>query len=340
MVQRGLWYDGQVALERPVEVRQGPSGLTLVDESGAPHEVPLAELVRLTSSGQPRFGHRLIDGWRLVLATPLDPAIVARLPKRVGSLVPSGNRKAMALLAGLSAAATLFAGVVIFAPELIAGHLPMSWERNIGAAYDLPIEAASCRDPQAEAALQKIVDRLDPDARNDGFTIEMIDMGVANAAALPGGRMVVLNGLFEDVDDPDAVAGIVAHEIAHVRRRHVAAAIVRELGLGTVVTLFGGGAVASHAGGLLSLKFSRTAEAEADADAIAMLSKAGIDPRPTAAAFETFRRQEGDWPEWLGSHPASGGRAQHFKGAYAPDRAYRPVLDEAETKALISACAG
>ena len=150
--------------------------------------------------------------------------------------------------------------------------------------------------------------------------------------------MVVFNGLFDDIDNPDALAGIVAHEIAHVRRRHVAAAMVRDMGLGTVVTLLGGGAVASNASGLVSLKFTRGAEAEADDDAIAMLKRAGIDPRPTAKAFDDFRKQEGDWPEWLGSHPASKARGQRFATSYRPGSNYRPVLAAAQAKALMGAC--
>jgi predicted Zn-dependent protease len=98
------------------------------------------------------------------------------------------------------------------------------------------------------------------------------------------------------------------------------------------------GSIASNAGGLLSLKFSRGAEAEADADAVAMLSHAEIDPRPTAAAFDGFGKQEGDLPEWLGDHPSSKGRAIAFRHSYQPARAYRPTLSAAQTKALMSAC--
>lgn len=339
MEQRGLWYDGQVALERPVRVGQNPDHLILIDDGGNEHAVAKSDLVRLGSgSGRMRLGHQSSDGWRLTLEEPIDAAIAAGLPKRLGSVAPTGGRKKVALLSGLSVVATIFAGIVIFAPEALAKHMPLAWERKLGAAFDLPIEATRCSDPDAQASLIEIVDRLDPKARSDGFTIELIKLDEANAAALPGGRMVILSGLFEDIENPDALAGIVAHEIAHVRRRHVAAGMVRELGLGTVVTLLGGGAVASNAGGLLSMKFSRTAESEADSDAIAMLARAGIDPRPTAAAFDEFRKQEGDWPEWLGDHPASAGRAKLFAASYDARKDYQSVLDPIRAKRLIGAC--
>ena len=338
MEQRGLWYDGQVAIERPVRVRHDPRQLILVDEAGGEHRVAKSDLVRLGSGGgRVRLGHRSSEGWKLVLTEPVEPALLDGVPRRGASSV---GRNKIAALAVIAFFATAAVGTVIFAPEAVARHMPLPWERKLGAAFDLPIEATRCRDPAAQQSLNRMVDRLDPKARSDGFTIELIDFDEANAAALPGGRMVILDGLFDDIENPDAVAGIVAHEIAHVRRRHVAAAMVRELGLGTIITLMGGGAVASNAGGLLALKFSRTAESEADADAIAMLRRAGIDPRPTATAFEEFRKAEGEWPEWLGSHPASAGRADRFAASYATGRAYRPVLDAGEARALKSACGG
>lgn len=340
MEQRGLLFDGEVALERAVFVDLRPRALLIRDEkSGTMHEVAIGDLVRLDSTADRlKFGHRSIDGWRLILTQPIDPRILFELPQRPGSLAPAAGRMTIGVLVALSLAATLAFGLVIFAPNTVAQHLPMAWERRIGLAFDVPIEATRCDDKPAGQALEHIVDRLDPKARQDGFTIELVDLSQANAAALPGGRMIVLNGLFDEVDNPDAVAGIVAHEIAHVRRRHVAAAMIRELGMGTVVTLLGGGAIASNAGGLLSLTFTREAEAEADADAIAMLARAGIDPRPTAAAFESFRKQEGDWPEWLGDHPSNAGRAKRFATSFDAAATYRPALTEPQSKALFNAC--
>jgi len=340
MGQRGLWFDGQVALERPVTVGGGPRHLMITDGAGGTHEVATTDLVRIGGDeGQVRLGHRLIDGWRLILTAPFDPAVIDGLPKRRGRPMSSARKATMSSLIGLCAAATAAVGLVIFAPEAIARNMPMAWERKLGAAFDLPIDAARCDDPSAQAALQAIIDRLDPAARRDGFTIELLDLNEANAAALPGGRMIVFNGLFAEIDDADALAGIVAHEIAHVRRRHVAAGMVRQLGLGTVVTLLGGGAIAGNANQLVSLHFTRDAEAEADADAIAMLARAGISPRPTAEAFAHFAAGQGEWPEWLDSHPASRNRAARFAAAAKEGARYRPALDRVQSSALLGACA-
>ncbi len=339
MEQSGLWFDGQVALERTVAVRQSSSWLILIDEGGVEHPIESSELVRLAAPiGKVKLGHRHIDGWRLLITEPVDPALEAALPKHFGSLAPSVSRRTMGLLIGISTLASALAAIVIFSPQTVADHMPMHWERRLGAAYDVPIDAMRCNDSAADAALRAILDRLDPQAQSDGFVIELLDVSEANAAALPGGRIVLFNGLFADVENPDALAGIVAHEIAHVRRRHVAAGMIRELGLSTVITLLGGGALATNAGGLASLKFTRAAEAEADGDAIAMLQSANIDPRPTAAAFEKFQKRQGNWPEWLASHPSSKGRAQQFAAAFRLDGKYRPTLNDAQARALMTAC--
>ena len=55
-----------------------------------------------------------------------------------------------------------------------------------------------------------------------------------NAAALPGGYIVVFKPAITETD-PDALAGVLAHEIAHVRRRHVTEALIRELGIGALI---------------------------------------------------------------------------------------------------------
>lgn len=342
MGQRGLWFDGRVALERPVEVIPNPPGVVLVDDSGEEHPVDAAQLVRLDSAvGRARFGHRSLEGWRLLLDEPVDPAIGALLPRRRGSLGRGMSPRTMAVLVSATAAVSALAALVIFAPQQLASRMPMSWERKLGAAYDLPIAAARCENPRTRAALDALVDRIDPKARSDGFSLDVASLDMVNAVALPGGRMVLFDGLLNEADNTDAIAGIVAHEIAHVRRRHVAAAMIRELGLGTVIMLVGGGALVTNVGDILSLRFTRTAEAEADVDAIAMLKRAGISPKPTAALFQHFAKDQGkglSYAEFLQSHPLSRGRAERFAASLDPTVKYHPALTGDQASALLEAC--
>ena len=339
MRQQGRWLDGKIAADRTVTVVPTAHGLDLIDTHGGSVSVAAVDLLRLESpSSGIKLGHRTIEGWRLDLAEPVDPGVRDLLPRRTSSGGSGVGRKTMAAAIAITAVGTLALGLLIIAPEAVARHMPMAWEKKLGSIYDLPMGTVACPDAAAGKSLNDLVDRLDPEARKDGLTIQLLDVGEANAAALPGRRMIIFNGLFDEIEDSDALAGIVAHEIAHVRRRHVAAAMVREMGLGTVVTLLGGGAVASGGGSLLSLRFTRGAEAEADRDAIAMLRQAGIDPRKTKLAFDQFRALELDLPAWASGHPPSAERGARFAASFDHRLAYRPALDPAATKALFSAC--
>lgn len=96
--------------------------------------------------------------------------------------------------------------------------------------------------------------------------------------------------------------------------------------------------MASGGGSLLSLNFTRGAEREADGDAIAMLAKAGIDPRKTKRAFDHFRTLEMDLPAWASSHPPSAARGARFAASYDPKATYSPALGAADTRQMMSAC--
>lgn len=341
MSQQGLWFDGRSALERPVTVVAEPAGIALVDEAGERHSVAAEQLVRLDGPlGQVRFGHRSVDGWRLLLREPVEAALAAVLPSRRGSLTGGVGPRTMTALIALTAAVSLVIALVVFAPGVLAERMPMSWERKLGAAYDLPIDAARCENPRTRAALDALVDRIDPAARADGFRLDLVPVDMVNAVALPGGRMVLFQGMVTEADDVDAVAGVIAHEIAHVRRRHVATAMVRDMGLGAVITILGGGAVAGSAGDLLTLRFSRSAEAEADADAVEMLRRARISPRPTAEFFREMSRLEAGGPasEFLSSHPLSEGRARLFAKSHDSKARYEPALDTGHAAALARGC--
>lgn len=339
MAQRATLYDGQNAVEHLVAVEAAGEGLALSIGEATIETVPASQLVRLYSvRDRLRLGRRDRRGWRLLIDAPADPAIAALIPRETGSLAPRINRKAAAIgIAASSLVVGLIASVFI-APQLAARQMPMALERRLGDAVKLPDFVARCENPDAVAALGKMVDRLDPEARSDGFVVEIVDLPAVNAVALPGGRILVFSGLIEAAGTADAVAGVVAHEIAHVRERHVASAAIRQLGITSVVAVMGGGDLSTSAGGLLALKFSRGAEAEADDEALAILRRAKINPRPTASMLERMQGMESQEFGWLASHPATAGRAKLFADSHSVSSRYRPVLDGNEEEALFDAC--
>jgi predicted Zn-dependent protease len=151
----------------------------------------------------------------------------------------------------------------------------------------------------------------------------------------------VFKGAIDEISDPDALAGVVAHEIAHVRRRHVTEALIRELGIGALIRLFAGD-VGANAEQIISLSYTRDNESEADSDAIAKLKRAGISPRPTAELFQQLSKELGEGhtynAEFLQSHPLSGKRARRFAAAEEKGVRYTPALSDEEFDALKLMC--
>lgn len=151
------------------------------------------------------------------------------------------------------------------------------------------------------------------------FTIKVIDSDDVNAFALPGGYFFVNKGLILAAENESELAGVMAHEIAHVAARHAMenqgkGQFINWALLGTII--FGGGiasTVAQNAGGfgqlLAGLKFTRGAEEEADRLGVQYLYAAGYDPTGMATMFEKLASQNKKKPSTLSkmfsTHPPS-----------------------------------
>ncbi|MEW6133406.1 MAG: M48 family metallopeptidase [Pseudomonadota bacterium] len=136
-----------------------------------------------------------------------------------------------------------------------------------------------------------------------------------NAFAVPGGYVVVNTGLIQAADSAEEVAGVLAHEVQHIERRHTLKNIVHSLGLRAALALvigdIGGGALGDMAAQLSELKFSRELESESDKLGLLALKQAGISPQGMVSFFDKLRRQEGAAPPaLLSTHPASEERMQ------------------------------
>nr|WP_294848730.1 M48 family metallopeptidase [uncultured Sphingomonas sp.] len=336
-----ILYDGVTADRHQVRVEAGTGDLHLFGLSAGPESIPATDLTIVDSDARrTTLGHRQRSGWRLVLAQPVAPDIAALLPKksdygswidRVGLWKASG---AMAVAAG----AVLLIGYT--APTWMAPLVPESWERNLGAALVGDFGDNACHSSTADAALKKMAARVDPAAGSAAsIPMTVIDVGIFNAAAIPGNRIVIFKGALDDTDNPDAMAGILAHEIGHVRKRHVTQALIRELGIGALIRLFAGD-IGANAQQLVSLSYTRANEEEADQEAIKALDNGNIDPRPTAALFRDLEKLSGplDSVKWLNSHPQSGDRAKLFDASWKKGRIYQTSLTQADYQALQNAC--
>jgi predicted Zn-dependent protease len=156
------------------------------------------------------------------------------------------------------------------------------------------------------------------------FTIKVIDSDEVNAFALPGGFFYVNKGLLLAADNEAEIAGVMAHEIAHVAARHSMENIAKAnlwQGLAMAGSIFLGGIpglIYQNTAGLglaaLFSKFSRSAESEADKLGTQYLYAAGYDPGAMATMFEKLASKNKKKPGFLAktfaSHPQSVERLQ------------------------------
>jgi beta-barrel assembly-enhancing protease len=155
------------------------------------------------------------------------------------------------------------------------------------------------------------------------FTIKVIDSDVVNAMALPGGFFYVNSGLILAADEEAEVAGVMAHEIAHVAACHAAREQTRAslLQMASIPLIFVGGGIgyagyeaAGIAGMFGILKFSRGFEAEADYLGIEYMYRAGYDPSAFVSFFEKVQAMEKKKPGTLAkafdTHPQNADRIQ------------------------------
>ncbi|HWP44786.1 MAG TPA: M48 family metallopeptidase, partial [Blastocatellia bacterium] len=143
-----------------------------------------------------------------------------------------------------------------------------------------------------------------------------------NAFALPGGPVFVNAGTIAAAKSEGELAGVMAHEIAHIALRHgtnqASKAYLAKAGLDVLSTITGGGStdlgqIINTIGGVganvIFLKFGRTAETEADLEGARIMAEAGYDPRDMASFFKTLEEQGGpSVPEFLSDHPNPGNR--------------------------------
>lgn len=217
------------------------------------------------------------------------------------------------------------------AADWIAAQVSPETEARLGAATLAQLRASGTlteTGPAAEA-VRAIGTRLVA-ASPQAYRWFVSDDPTINAFALPGAIIVVHRGLIEAAQSADELAGVLAHEVQHVERRHVIKGMVHALGWSAVLgAVFGdtsglAGALAYEAG---QLGYSRELEREADHLGVAALAEGGIDPRGMVAFFRTLAAQAPDTIALLSSHPATRERLAAIEAdiAVLPARAYAPL---------------
>ena len=169
-------------------------------------------------------------------------------------------------------------------------------------------------------------------ARADGprfpYTFDVANSREVNAFALPGGPIWINRGTIDAAQTEAQLAGVIAHEIAHIANRHAAEQITKgtfaNVGLGILGAILGGDGRASQIAQLgagiaaqaTMMKFSRDAEREADTKALQYMRRAGYDPRGMVEFLRILRtqgRDGGSAATFFSSHPAPADRINRLQ---------------------------
>src|SRR5580704_17490876 len=218
------------------------------------------------------------------------------------------------------------------------GNRNVGCGRGVGNWYSVERQVAMGRQyaQQIESQIKLVNDRVVTEyvnrigqylVRNSDaqvpFTIKVIDSDVVNAMALPGGFFYVNSGLILAADEEAEMAGVMAHEIAHVAACHYAREMTRAqiMQMASIPLIFIGGVI-GYAGyeasglaiPLTFLKFSRGFEAEADYLGVEYMYRAGYDPSAFVSFFEKIQAMEKKKPGTLAkafdTHPQTPDRIE------------------------------
>jgi len=218
-------------------------------------------------------------------------------------------------LAWLVLAAAVAAAFAVGLPYLV-NLIPWSLEKRAAVYVDhFSNQACGSGDHSpARARFDTIVRRLypiEPGDRSFPLEVEVIRGPTVNAFASLGGRIYVYDGLLQQAQSPEELAGVLAHEIEHVRHRHVLEGLLVRLSTVEAFQLiFSGGKSAGPDAVrmLLNMRYTREQEKEADADGLKRLRDAHVDVAGLSHFFERMSAMPST-PSFLSDHPPDEERA-------------------------------
>ena len=182
------------------------------------------------------------------------------------------------VVAGLAAAAYAAASAFLFGVPLaagpIAGVMPAPWRAQVSDIAWAQVETFTSYCDTSDEASRILNDmahrmmRAANVAERDTIWIVIVDTPIANAFALPDGSVIVTQGMLKLAEHPDELAGVIAHEIAHIDRDHVMKNVINRIGAGVFFDIVFGGAGLGQAIAIASVSLAGCAarhyETEAD----------------------------------------------------------------------------
>jgi Zn-dependent protease with chaperone function len=347
------FFNGRSNRKRTATLRLATAGLEIVEDGMLVDVWPYASMRRAD-------GPRELLRLRSVTALPLsrvevaDPALQAAIAARCPSLDLGEEKQTWRIVFWSLGAVTSIVLLGVFVVPIVADRLvpfvPQAFERRLGEAVDKQAEAIfggnRCSAAAGQEAFISLADKL---KRAGGVDIELNAAVLAsrtpNAFALPGGRIFLLDGLIQKAEAPDEIAGVLAHELGHVKHRDHLRQLIQTGGTSFLFGLLfgdvsGAGAVVFASRTLLNASYSREAEQNADDFAVDVMHKLGRSPKPMGdLLLRVTGAQANKNYTILASHPMTEARREAMIKADRPSTGAE-LLTEAQWQALKTMCGG
>jgi predicted Zn-dependent protease len=283
-----------------------------------------------------------------------DAAAAAELVSRCSRLDENApGRRGVAAIVGwsLAAAASIIA-VVLFGVPLAADRLaplvPQAMERRLGDVAESQINALVggriCDDARGQAAFVKLVDAVRESAGLDtSIRTVVLSSLIPNAFTPSGGKVFLFKGLLERAENPDEIAGVLAHELGHLKHRDSTRNLIYNGGTSFLIGLLfgditGSGALIFASRSLVSASYSREAEENADTFSIDVMRKLGRSPKAMGELmYRVTGKQVDKTLSILASHPLTEDRLARMSREDRPASG-PPLLTAQEWRSLKSIC--
>lgn len=358
----GTYFDGQSAEAHEVIVKFGDTSLIIMTMD----EMPLCHWSLSGLYDQGAGGDELSltpdqdSDERLIVNDPDLTAAIREVCPRLTEERASPARRASkrrALIWAAAAVGAVYALIFHIAPEYadrLAPLIPPESEISLGediasqfASFISDGEAKFCAAKNGADALAKLTRRLEQNADLPvPLTVRVLDHPLANAFALPGGQIIIFRGLLRKAKNPEAAAGVLAHEIGHIAARDPTRLMLRSAStaglIGLILGDFAGATIiAGFSEALIHSSHQREAEEAADNYAAALLAKEGLPSRPLAEFFRAMTAEEdgANPPAWLSTHPETGARVENITAKDSiGDQPFTPALEDQDWVALRNIC--
>lgn len=350
-----VFWDGATARRRVVMLRLGAGVLEIVEDGVLVATWPYADLRHRDGGVAPRIG--CVSAPELARLEVADPALVAAIVRHAPDIDAADPRRSRLrlkiVLGSLAVAVSLVATSWILLPRLadrLVPLIPESYEQRLGAASDNQVKslfgAEVCAGTPGAAALDALSAKLTGAAGLAGpVRIAVLRSGVKNAITLPGGRIYLFDGLLQTARDPDEIAGVLAHELGHVRARDGLRTMIQAGGSSYLLGLLfgdvtGASAVIFATRLLVDGSHSREAERAADRESARIMTALGRPAAPMAAfLLRVTGEGTGKQVSLLLTHPLSEERLAALRALDGDRPAGGPaLLDDAQWAALRGIC--